>query len=179
MQRLLSDFGKGYCAMGFFKRKSTDSAKPPVEPTVNDSAGVLLAQCLCPNGHNLISDHKCFSGHPGITLKLRNDRQEGLLSLSPIIGDAERSFFDADWFDGETISICCPTCDEPLPVYNECFCGADLVAMFTTNKNDFANCIGICQRIGCTHSEIISNYDLRVISRRGAFDKGTDLYGRS
>lgn len=165
--------------MGFFKRKVAAKVSVPEEPAENSAALILVEQCLCSNGHNLISDKARFSGYPGITLKLRNDRQEGLLSLSPIIGDKERSFFDCEWLEGEIVQICCPTCSDPLPVYNECFCGADVVAMFTTNKSDFANCIGICQRIGCTHSEIISNYDLRVISRSGAFDKGTDLYGRS
>ncbi|PLY00027.1 MAG: hypothetical protein C0623_08120 [Desulfuromonas sp.] len=164
--------------MGIFKRKTGQPNSATSELQKQGSEPIILKQCLCADGHNLISGQATFSGHPGITLKLHNDRQEGLLSLSPIIGDKDRSFFGNDWMEGEIVKIGCPTCSEPLPVYNECFCGADLVAMFTTSKSDFANCIGICQRIGCTHAEIISNHDLRVISRSGAFDKGTDLYGR-
>lgn len=165
--------------MGIFNRKSgkspeQETASREVTPVIK-----LVDPCYCGSGHNLISDKAIFSGQAGITLKLRNASQEGILSLSPIIGDHDRTFFDAEWITDEIVEICCPTCSEPLPVYNECFCGADLVAIFTKDKNDFANCVGICQRIGCAHSEIISNYDLRVNSRRGAFDKGTDLYGRS
>ena len=165
--------------MGLFKRKAGRSPEPPAPLEENRPDIELVTTCLCAKGHDLISDKASFSGHHGITLKLRNDRQEGLLSLSPIIGDKDRSFIDADWNQDEIVEICCPVCSEPLPVYNECFCGVDLVAMFTTTGSDFANCIGICQRIGCTHAEIISNYDLRVNNRRGQFDKGTDLYGRS
>jgi len=165
--------------MGIFKRKTSKATDENTKQAEEGPAIKLVDSCFCKNGHNLISDQATFSGQPGITLKLRNDSQEGLLSLSPIIGDRDRSFFATEWFEGEIVEICCPTCDEPLPVYNECFCGADLVAIFTKAKNDFANCVGICQRIGCTHAEIISNYDLRVNNRRGAFDKGTDLYGRS
>jgi len=162
--------------MGIFTRKPT---KPSVTEPQATSEIKLVVPCYCKQGHNLLSDRAIFSGHPGITLKLRNDRQEGFLSLSPIVGDKARSFFGTEWLEGEIVEILCPTCSEPLPVYNECFCGADLVAIFTKARNDFANCVGICQRIGCTHAEIISNFELRVSSRHGAFDKGTDLYGRS
>ena len=157
--------------MGFFKRKTGSPSDVPARPVESQPEIELVDHCYCDDGHDLISDKASFAGHPGITLKLRNDRQEGLLSLSPIIGDKERTFFGTEWINGEVVEICCPTCSKPLPVYNECFCGADLVAMFTTNNNDFANCIGICQRIGCTHAEIISNRNLRVNSRHGIFVK--------
>ena len=165
--------------MGLFKRKATKQTTEPIEPVAAEPEAKLVAPCLCSNGHSLLTDKATFSGHNGITLKLRNGDRDGFLALSPILGDKERTFFDTEWAEGEIVEICCPTCSEPLPVYNECFCGADLVAMFTRAGKDFANCVGICQRIGCTHAEIISNYELRVNSRRGAFDKGTDLYGRS
>ncbi len=164
--------------MGLFKRKAAKASVKTDRPTDKASEIKLVDPCLCGNGHSLISDQATFSGHAGITLKLRNATQEGLLALSPIIGDKDRTFFDTDWATGEIVEICCPTCSEPLPVYNECFCGADLVAMFTKKENDFANCVGICQRIGCTHADIKSNLDLRVKSRTGLFDKGSNLYGR-
>lgn len=147
--------------MGVFKRKSGNDASEQPEQTQEEFE--LVVNCHCSNGHNLISDLATFSGYAGITLKLRNDHQEGLLSLSPIIGDKDRTFFDTEWTRGEIVEICCPTCSTPLPVYNECVCGADLIAMFISDKNDFSNCIGICQRIGCTHSEIKSNSQLRSI----------------
>lgn len=149
--------------MGVFTRKPGSDVKAPVDQPNTKPSFELVAGCYCSNGHNLISNLVTFAGHDGITLKLRNDQQEGLLSMSSIIGDKDRTFFDTEWTPGEIVEICCPTCSDPLPVYNECDCGANLIAMFTTSKSDFSNCIGICQRIGCTHSEIKSNHELRHI----------------
>ncbi|PLX80731.1 MAG: hypothetical protein C0616_07540 [Desulfuromonas sp.] len=153
--------------MGIFKRKTASAGSLSEVQPENRVETERIGRCFCAHGHDLFSQEATFSGHPGITLKLRNERQEGLLSLSPIIGDKDRAFFGADWAPGEIVEICCHVCSEPLPLYNQCFCGADLVAIFTTAGNDFANCIGICQRIGCTHAEINSNRHLRVDSRSG------------
>lgn len=129
----------------------------------------VVRECYCMHGHSLISDLAIFGDHHGITVKLRTDRQEGMLSLSPVIGDKSRTFFHFERVPGELVDICCPTCDEPFPIYNACTCGAYLVALFTSPKADFADAIGICQRIGCLHSEIKSNRDLRLYSRKGHF----------
>lgn len=129
----------------------------------------VVSECYCPQGHSLISDLGKFDGFEGITLTLRNDSQRGQLALSPIIGDLSRTFFDFERKEGDIIDICCPTCDDPLPLYDQCSCGAYLVALFTAPKQDFANAIGICQRIGCLHSKIISNYNLRKYSRMGYY----------
>jgi len=146
--------------MGMRKRKAD---KIPITEQSTPAELELVVGCYCSNGHNLISDLATFAGHGGITIKLRNDQQEGLLSLSQVVGDKDRTFFDTNWTKNEIVEICCPTCSEPLPVYNECACGANLIAMFTTAESNFSDCIGICQRIGCTHSEITSNHDLRAI----------------
>lgn len=129
----------------------------------------VVTECYCPNGHGLISDLASFGGFAGITVKLRSDRREGQLSLSPIIGDLSRTFFNFERAEGAIVEICCPTCDEALPLYDQCSCGAYLAAFFTTPKRDFANCIGICQRIGCLHSTIISIDNLRKYSRMGYY----------
>ena len=155
--------------MGIFNRTSEDVRQAPVVESVAEEPQIVT-ECFCTKGHSLISDLASFSGHSGITLRLRSDRQDGLLALSPVIGDKRRTFFNFERVPGEIVEICCPTCAEPLPVYNVCTCGANLVAMFTTLKTEFASCIGICQRIGCLHSEIISNRDLRLFSRNGYFD---------
>ncbi|PLX83647.1 MAG: hypothetical protein C0617_10960 [Desulfuromonas sp.] len=156
--------------MGVFSRKDNRAGKRVDKPKEEGQELTLVTDCYCANGHNLTSDLATFDGFNGITITLRNSRQEGLLCLSPLIGDTGRSFFNFEGEAGEIVEICCPTCSEPLPVYNECVCGADLVAFFSSPKVDFGNCIGICQRIGCLHSEIKSNRDLRLFSRRGFFD---------
>ncbi len=129
----------------------------------------MVKECYCPKGHSIITDLAVFAGHPGLTLRLRTATQEGLLSMSPIIGDRERKFFNFTEVVGEVLEISCPTCAEPFPVYNECSCGAHLVALFTSPQTTFAKCIGICQRIGCLHSELLSERDLRLFSRLGAY----------
>jgi hypothetical protein len=155
--------------MGIINRTGK-SALPDVSVDLYMREPPLVKECYCPKGHSLMTDLASFDGHPGITVRLRTDTQEGLLSLSPILGDSSRTFFNFERIPGEIVDVCCPICSELLPVYNVCSCGANLVAIFTTTCSDFSNCIGICQRIGCLHSEIKSNRDLRLYSRKGYFD---------
>lgn len=126
----------------------------------------LIAECYCPQGHSILTETALFQGHPGLTLKLKNKTCEGLLVISPILGDRDRIFIDFEKRVGEVVDICCPTCSEPFPVYNACPCGAHLVALFTSPKTRFSQCIGICQRLGCLHSELLSERDLRLYSRQ-------------
>lgn len=130
---------------------------------------LVIKECYCPKGHSIITDVATFDGYPGLTLKLRTANQEGLLSLSPIIGDRDRKFFNFNEIPGEVVEISCPTCGEPFPIYNECSCGAHLVALFTSPETSFAKCIGICQRSGCLHSELLTERDLRLFSRLGTY----------
>lgn len=129
----------------------------------------VIKECYCPNGHSILTDQVFFSGYSGLTLKLRSDSQEGLLSISPVIGDRDREFIGFVRYPGEVVDICCPTCSEPFPVYNQCDCGAHLVALFTSLNTSFSQCVGICQRIGCLHSELISERNLRLYSRKYYF----------
>lgn len=129
----------------------------------------VVDQCFCPNGHNILSDQHPYSGHPGILLKLKTADREGLLSLSPIISDPARNFHGFEQVSGEIVEICCPICDQPFPIYNQCGCTAHLIALFTSPKNDYSDCLGICQRIGCLNAEIISGRELRLLDRVNYF----------
>lgn len=129
----------------------------------------VVEECYCPNGHSILTDKAVFQGKPGLTLKLKSPHSEGLLVISPIIGDRDRTFIDFEKKTGEIVEICCPTCSEPFPVYNVCPCGAHLVALFTSAKAQFSQCIGICQRLGCLHSELLSGRDLRLYNRQNYF----------
>jgi len=126
----------------------------------------VITECYCPNGHSILSETELFQGHPGLTLKLKNKSSEGLLIISPVLGDRDRVFVDFEKRLGEVVEICCPVCSEPFPVYNVCPCDAHLVALFTSQKAHFSQCIGICQRLGCLHSELLSERDLRLYSRQ-------------
>jgi len=146
-----------------------DSQKRQVIEQNDRQDGQLISECYCRNGHSILSDMAVFDGHPGLTLKLVNSRQEGFLSISPIIGDRRRQFFDFERNPGDVVDICCPVCSEPFPIYNECSCGAHLIALFTSPRAQFSHCVGICQRIGCLHAELISERDLRLFSRQDYF----------
>lgn len=155
--------------MGILNR--TGSVRPlEVSEASSPKVPQRVQECYCPQGHSLLTDLASFDGYPGITVKLKTPTQEGLLALSPLLGDKARTFFNFERRPGEIVELCCPSCSVALPVYNVCSCGADLVAMFLTTSLDFSNCIGICQRIGCLHSEIKSNRELRLYSRRGYFE---------
>ena len=144
--------------------------QPPVHDTHHTPEGLrVITKCYCHNGHNLLDRAHPFEGFAGLTVHLKSENQAGTLSLSPIIGDMNRTFIDFERTNGELIEICCPTCLESLPDYDKCSCGAYLVSMFTSPDKDFANCIGICPRIGCLHSRIITNFNLRKLSRNGYF----------
>ena len=146
-----------------------DSQKRRVIQKSDQESGQLITECYCRHGHSILSNKGVFDGHPGLTLKLKNSRQEGLLSISPIIGDCRRQFLDFERIPGEVVDICCPVCAEPFPIYNECSCGAHLIALFTSPNAQFSRCVGICQRVGCLHAELISERDLRLFSRQDYF----------
>ena len=129
----------------------------------------VVGQCFCPNGHSILSEQHLYDGFPGILLKLRSAEQGSLLSLSPIIGDSARTFHGGKLSSGDVVDICCPICDQAFPIYNQCGCGAHLIALFTSLKKDYSDCIGICQRIGCLNAEIISGRELRLLNRVNYF----------
>ena len=146
-----------------------DSQKRRVIEGCSEEGGQLISECYCQHGHSILSDKILFDGHPGLTLRLKNSRQDGFLSMSPVVGDCRREFIDFERIPGDVVELCCPVCAEPFPVYNECSCGAHLVALFTSPKAQFSRCVGLCQRIGCLHSELISERDLRLFSRQDYF----------
>jgi hypothetical protein len=148
---------------------SEQAQKRVVITAQNLAAPSVVTECYCPNGHSILSDLERYRGYPALTLKLKRNETEGLLAISPVIGDRDRRFFDFESETGEIVEICCPTCAEPFPVYNECPCGAHLVALFTSPDARFSQCIGICQRLGCLHSELLSERDLRLYSRETYF----------
>ena len=142
------------------------SQKREVIPDQDAQKAEVVTECYCPNGHSVLSDGHKFQGHSGLSLLLKSKTSEGLLIISPVLGDRDRNFVGFERKAGEVVDICCPTCSESFPIYNQCPCGAHLVALFTSPKAHFAQCIGICQRLGCLHSELLSERDLRLYSRQ-------------
>jgi len=122
---------------------------------------LVVKECFCQKGHNLISDRAIFDGFPGIMLRLKKGKNSGLVALNPIYGYKSRISLDINLKRDETWKICCPVCNEPLPVYSSCnHCEGDLTALFLDKKGDFFNCILVCNRIGCLNAEIKFNNEI-------------------
>lgn len=115
---------------------------------------ILVKECFCSNGHNLISKQAQFGNYEGIVLKIRQNENEGIIALSPIYGDKSKVTFNITLIEDKTVTLSCYKCGVNLPVYGNCECGGELVIMFTAKLGDFNNCVGICNRVGCKHAEI-------------------------
>ena len=116
---------------------------------------ILVAEnCYCPEGHNLVTGKANFNGFSGIMMKIENEDKtdSGIIALSPICGDQSRIIMDIELKEDELYNLYCPECNTKLPVYSNCTCGGSLIALFSTDKKDFTDCICICNRNGCHKS---------------------------
>jgi len=115
---------------------------------------LVVEQCYCQNGHNLISDRAVFNGFNGIMIKAKRGHQSGLVALSPVYGYKSRVSLNLKFRPGEVWEISCPECGEILPVYSECSCGGKLLLLFLNPDQVYTNAILICNRIDCFNAEI-------------------------
>lgn len=137
---------------------------------------MVVKQCYCPNGHDLINPKVNVRGYKGILIKIKRGKDEGFMALSPICGDKSKYTIDIEVSEGEIIDLLCPDCDVPLPVYAPCDCGGDMITLFCDKHGNFCNCIGVCNRVGCSHAEIKRGSDLFNIYRRKGEIRGTQGY---
>jgi hypothetical protein len=137
---------------------------------------MIIKQCYCPNGHDLINPKVNVRGYKGIMIKIKKGKDEGFVALSPICGDKSKYTIDIEVSEGEIIDLLCPECNVPLPVYAPCDCGGDMITLFCDKHGNFCNCIGICNRVGCSHAEIKKGSDLFNIYRRRGEIRGTQGY---
>ncbi len=121
---------------------------------------LIVKKCYCHNGHNLISDQAIFNGFNGILLKIRRKGVSGLVALSPVYGYKSRVSLSLQLKQNEIWEICCPDCDEALPVFAACECGGSEIALFLDKHADFAHCILLCDRIDCYNAVIKYNNEI-------------------
>jgi hypothetical protein len=150
--------------------------KKKAKPKLSVEDLIVVEECYCPNGHLLISPDVDFNGHPGILIKVKRGTDSGFIALSPICGDKSKHSIDIELEDGEVLDLLCPECNVPLPVYAPCDCGGDMITLFADKQGNFCNCIGICNRVGCSHSEIKKGTELFNIYRRKGEIRGTQGY---
>ena len=125
---------------------------------------LVVKECYCPNGHNIISQKAIFNGFPGIVFKVCRKEEEGLVALSPVYGYKSRVAMNVDLIEGQIWDICCPVCNVSFPIYAQCSCGGQLIALFTNKDEDFSNCVGICNRIDCYNAGIKYGNELLSMS---------------
>ncbi|MCP5105489.1 MAG: hypothetical protein GY950_19030 [bacterium] len=139
---------------------------------------VLVKECFCSNGHNLIGERVMFNGLPGIYLKARCGASEGFIGLSPVYGEKCRISLDLSLAEGKTAKLVCPTCNYALPVFSPCSCGGNIVALFLNDQGDFSDCIGICNRVGCTNAAVKSEGELLSLTMVDSSGKKAGMINR-
>lgn len=125
---------------------------------------IVIQQCYCPNGHNLVSNQAIFDNFEGIVLKTKSKNGEGHVALSPVFGIKQRISIGINLIKDELLEISCPECNVTLPVYSACSCGGSLITLFLDQQNDFTNSVLICNKVGCQNAQIrahneVANYD--------------------
>ncbi len=142
--------------MNIFNNKGMMLFPNPKKDRKESDKIIVVKECFCSNGHNLVNKRVNFNGFDGILLKASHKDEHGFVGLSPVFGDKSRIFMDLDVKTDDVLNLYCPHCDVPLPIYSSCSCGENIVALFSTPKVEFANCIGICNKVDCVNAEIIS-----------------------
>lgn len=125
---------------------------------------LVVTECYCPSGHSLLYSRASFNGYPGILIKVTGDKGTGHIVLSPISGDKSHVALDLDLVEGEIMITSCPACGVVFERLGPCPCGGDIITLHTTAVPDSDSCIGICNRVGCVHSEVRSKGDLILLS---------------
>lgn len=118
---------------------------------------LIITECYCHNGHNLISDQAIFDSHRGIVLKVKKDDDEALVALSPLYGYKSRVSFGMKFYTDEIWEPLCPVCNEKLPNISTCSCDSERFALFLDKKADYSNCLILCSRVDCDNSELKYN----------------------
>jgi hypothetical protein len=166
--------------MRIYDRKGMLIIPSPPKRRVETRSKELLVvkECYCTNGHNLIGPRVMFNGLPGIYLKARYNGKEGYIGLSPVYGEKCRISLDIDLPCGEIIKLLCPTCNFAIPVFSPCSCGGDIVSLFLNDHADFSDCIGICNRVNCSNAAVTSDGDLMGITMRNSSSKKGGMLNR-
>ncbi len=125
---------------------------------------LVVKECFCPNGHNLVSKRAMFDEFEGIIMKAKKEDGEGILAISPIYGQKARISMDIELVGGEPLELYCPYCDIALPAFSSCHCGGKIIAFFANRNRDFSNCIGVCNRVDCRNAVLQNEGKLLSLS---------------
>lgn len=115
---------------------------------------IVLKECYCPNGHNLINVNTKFNKLSAISIQIKRKKQEGILILNPVCGDKNYVTIGVNKMDNEIWEFHCPECGIELPNYAPCHCKGNLKMLFCRSQKDYNHFVGICNRAGCNNSVI-------------------------
>ena len=146
--------------MTWFDQKGMLLIPNPVKKVTGAAKVLMIRELFCPVGHSLISGRAVFNGYPGILLGAGYRENKGLVALSPIYGDKTRVSIDIDLPEQRIVNLFCPTCGIDLPRYATCSCEADLTALFLTRDASYADCIVVCNRIGCINAQVTTSGEI-------------------
>jgi hypothetical protein len=122
---------------------------------------LVLREGFCPNGHSLMSSRIHFNKFNGIYLSVKTpDGRKGFIGISPVYDQHARITVDIDLKSGETAELSCPVCAIHLPVFQKCSCGADLVTIYYTKRQNINDSVVICSRVDCLNSSVKNGADL-------------------
>lgn len=150
--------------------------KPQTRVVQEDKHVILVKECFCQNGHNLIGNRVAFNNFDGIYLKARCDEKQGFIGLSPVYGEKCRIALGVELIKDEIYQFYCPVCEEELPIFSPCHCGADIVTLFLNQEGDYTDCIGICNRVDCSNSVVRNNGELICETALNSSSKRSGLF---
>ena len=123
---------------------------------------ISLTRAFCQNGHPLIAaGAPTFYGLPGLRVQVRQNETVGMVTLSAVHGDQRRVGGD-DFEKGQPCQVCCPTCGDELPAWEDgCRCGGGkLRVVFLSPDCDPGNVALICDVWGCHRSRVVDKWEL-------------------
>jgi len=130
---------------------------------LRDGAFIIVTQAFCPAGHDLIAyPGPLFDGFPGISVRVKVNRAEGLVTLSPMHGDARRQGDDV-LVEGERCEVLCPVCDVALPELAPCDCGQGMLRSLDLVPRGGGEIAAICDRVGCHRSRVANGLDVLAV----------------
>lgn len=130
---------------------------------IKDGAFIIVTQAFCPQGHDLVAvPGPLFDGFPGLSVRVRGDGVDEVVTLSPMHGDDRKE-------GGETIpagtrcSMSCPVCDTELPSIGRCDCQAGELHAVDLVPRGSGEIAALCDVAGCRRSHVADGLEILAL----------------
>ncbi len=130
---------------------------------LRDDAYIIVAQAFCPAGHDLVAyPGPLFDGFPGISIRIRCEGVEEVITLSPMHGD-DRKAGAEDVADGTRYTLCCPICDVELPSIGRCDCRMGELHSVDLVPKGHGEIAALCDVAGCRRSRVADGLEVLAV----------------